>query len=656
MPFRSTTTAAPNGLSAAPAAVAGWLGVALWNSVRITLSPLGPGGFGVRLGHLVIDLGHTLAIGLLVGGVILGYRRLPVRRVWDYLVVALVAIGLGQVVLVPDLEGAIERWTDGTGGPWLVRGAAAMVALAVPACFFLGLLAVRYRLRWAAAATASVVIASNDRILTNGYPGAHVLMATCGATLLGTALYGLRVRFLSAGRSSLRGKLLIGAATLVSFGTLILPASARVRIELVQRDTALLAPWLGTLDTPASDAPVDIPKELATWYEPRRRRPEVPPSSFRPLPPNPIVVLVTIDALRMELMDAKFERVAPNLHEMRKHAVYFSQARSSGSDTRFSLATLFSGRHMSTMKWNWRSRLRPTLENDRAPRLPELLERGDVTTVTGIALPNMLVPRIGIVRGFSEEFFKNEAEEGGATIQIVNHAIERLRHQGPEPLFYFTHLIDPHVPYRKHGKRAKTQYDAYLLEVEFVDGHLGRLRRAIRELGLEHRTALIVSSDHGEGFGEHGIYHHNKALYDVMVHVPLMFEIPGVEPRTIDHHVSLMDVGPTILDLFGVPVPGSWVSESLVPFLAGKVEKTHRPIFMERPTEQAVLFHDGIKVMLRQKPDVEEIYDLRSDPNELDNLRDALGAEGDRRVALARAYAKAHAGTRASGSQRGRDR
>ena len=124
--FRSPTTAAPDGLSAAPAAVAGWLGVALWNTVRIAISPLGPGGFGVRLGHLAIDLGHTLAIGLFVGGAIVGYQRLRARWAWDYAVVTLAAVGLGQLVLVPDLEGAIERWTD-PGDRCLHRGALSVV-------------------------------------------------------------------------------------------------------------------------------------------------------------------------------------------------------------------------------------------------------------------------------------------------------------------------------------------------------------------------------------------------------------------------------------------------------------------------------------------------------------------------------------------------
>jgi arylsulfatase A-like enzyme len=256
----------------------------------------------------------------------------------------------------------------------------------------------------------------------------------------------------------------------------------------------------------------------------------------------------------------------------------------------------------------------------------------------------MLVPRIGIVRGFQEEFVKREGKGmGGGTVQVINHLIERLEDPGPGPLFYFTHLIDPHVPYRKHGKKKpKTEYQAYLGEVTFSDRHLGRLMNAVKELGLEDRTVLIVTSDHGEAFGEHGLFTHNKPLYEVMVHVPLFIRIPGATPNAIDAHVSQMDIGPTVLDLFGLPTPGWFMAESLVPLMAGGSRAPHRPIFMERATEVALLFDDGIKVMLRKRPESEEIYDLEHDPDEEHDLREELGEEGDRLVALTRAYAEAH--------------
>jgi len=252
------------------------------------------------------------------------------------------------------------------------------------------------------------------------------------------------------------------------------------------------------------------------------------------------------------------------------------------------------------------------------------------------------VPRFGIVRGFDEQLDRTAELDRPRTEEVVDQAIERLRHQGPGPLFFYTHILDPHAPYHRYGAQVDTEYEAYLLEVSLADKHVGRLRKAVRELGLSDRTALIVGSDHGEGFGEHGVFHHNKTLYEVMVHVPLMVEMPGVKPRVVDQFVSLMDAAPTILDLFHVPTPGNWMADSLLPFLAGGRIDPNRVIFMDKQNESAMLFPDGLKVIRRGG--VEELYDVRKDPTEADNLWDSMGDEARRRMGLMQAYTDVHFG------------
>jgi len=172
--------------------------------------------------------------------------------------------------------------------------------------------------------------------------------------------------------------------------------------------------------------------------------------------------------------------------------------------------------------------------------------------------------------------------------------------------------------------------------VSVADENVGRIRRAITELGLERRTALIIGADHGEAFGEHRIFTHGKAFYDVLVRVPLLVEIPGVTPRTVDDFVALMDVGPTVLDLFGVPTPGYFMAETLTPYLLGRRGDPNRIILMEKPTQRAMLFPDGLKVMERRGAC--ELYDVRRDPDEKDDLWARLGDESQRRLALPDAY------------------
>lgn len=619
--------------------------VALVNGLDVLTRALGPRGVSTRLLHLAVDFGQTLAVGLVVAGAVeLWRRRGPKGALHASIAVFAVSITLAELVLRNDVDGVVARLLGEDRDLELGDAvAAALVSLTVPAALVVGRRWARPRLRVLPLVASVVVIHLNALVLVNGYPGVHLFIAAVGATLFasaftGTALGPRAERFVTLMKlSPVLGVVVLGAAASV-----VVSPPRPVRAELLERDTALLARYLKS-DAPGRRRKVAIPRHLRPWFESRTIRADVLPSDARLAPENPIVLLITIDALRMELLTPEHRAVAPNLQGLAAQSVSFRQARSFGSDTRFSLGALFTGRYLSQTKWTWRSRLRPTLEDDLELRLPELIKRGRIRTVTGISLPNMLVSRIGIVRGFQEQYVKREDDGKPGTEEVIDHAIERLKRQDGKSLFYFTHLIDPHAPYYRHGKKKPpTEYEAYLGEVTFADLHLGRLMRAITELGLEERTVLIVTSDHGEAFGEHGLLRHNKPLYEVMVHVPMLVRVPGVSPKAIDAHVSLMDIGPTVLDLFGLSTPGNFMGESLVPLLAGEPPPPHRPIFMERPTDMALLFADGIKVLLRTRPDSEEIYDVLRDPDEEEDLRESLGDEGDHRVALTRAYHAAH--------------
>jgi arylsulfatase A-like enzyme len=352
------------------------------------------------------------------------------------------------------------------------------------------------------------------------------------------------------------------------------------------------------------------------------------------------VVVVTVDALRADALGPRYQKRLPNFVEMMKRGVTFTQARSAGSGTRVSLAGLLAGRYHSQLRWNHSESLRSTLERDRLPRLPDLLEPHGVHTVSAVTLANSLEPKIGIVTGFEELKQIPDNGELKGTPEIVEHLLDTLKRQGPSSLFYYPHLLDPHFPYYRHREGPKGSEEAYHQEVEYVDGFVGKIRKGIEEYGLASRTLFIVSADHGEGFGEHGLRGHNKLHYDVMVHVPLIVEGPGLEPRTVTTPVSMMDIGPTVLDVLGAPTPGYFMGESLVPMLRGGAGPKHRPTFAGASFGEAVVFQDGMKVILRTRPPTEEVYDLRKDPKEESNLRDT--PEGEKRTALARAYSAAH--------------
>lgn len=137
---------------------------------------------------------------------------------------------------------------------------------------------------------------------------------------------------------------------------------------------------------------------------------------------------------------------------------------------------------------------------------------------------------------------------------------------------------------------------------------------------LAERTALIVSADHGEAFEEHGQRYHATSLYEEVLRVPLLIAVPGIPARTIDTPVTLVDVGPTILDLFGLSTPGTFMGESLVPLLRGETPALSRPIVADAGRRmQAMVFADGVKAIRDLHLDTVEVYDLQRDPEERHN-------------------------------------
>ena len=178
--------------------------------------------------------------------------------------------------------------------------------------------------------------------------------------------------------------------------------------------------------------------------------------------------------------------------------------------------------------------------------------------------------------------------------------------------------------------------------VGFVDGFVGEVCAAIDRLGIADRVLLFVTSDHGEAFGEHGSTFHGGTLYDELVRVPLVARGPGLVPREVDTAVSLIDVGPTILDWFGVPTPPSFMGESLVPFLLGGSRSFSRPIVSETGLKQAMLFGNGRKVIRDLRQNTLELYDLTLDPGELVNLSDSIDPDEDEHVLLLRSFFQMH--------------
>ena len=213
---------------------------------------------------------------------------------------------------------------------------------------------------------------------------------------------------------------------------------------------------------------------------------------------------------------------------------------------------------------------------------------------------------------------------------------------GDEPFFAWLHLYDPHQPYEPPAEWAERfPDDPYRGEIAFVDQQIGRLLEDLERRGLAGDTAVVVTSDHGEGFGEHGEWGHGLLAYNETLRVPLIVHAPGplAAGRVVEERVSLYDLFPTLTGLFGLEdapvVPGRNLWGVLRPGEPAELEPV--PVYFETLASQekgwapltGIIDGDHKYVDVP----VPELYDLAEDPGEENNLLAAApvlwrGAQG----------------------------
>jgi arylsulfatase A-like enzyme len=356
------------------------------------------------------------------------------------------------------------------------------------------------------------------------------------------------------------------------------------------------------------------------------------------------VIFFSVDSLRADVpSDARHSKYMPNVVELMNQGTTFTNARAPGSMTKYTLAGISSGRYFSQQNWgavgksHW-----PT--NDQSVHLASVLSPAGVFTAAFPAA-RWLQNGPGVLRGFDhndwsgDERGRGEHWVGGKA--LTEQLIAQLERQAARPGFYWVHHLDSHSPFQKGGRRGKP-FDRYLKALRVVDGYLGEVRAAVTRLGLDERVLWVLMSDHGEAFGEHDAHFHGGSLYEELIRVPLVVKGPGVPSREVDVPVSLIDLGPTVLDWFGLHTPASFMGESLVPFLVGERREFSRPIVAETRLKQSMSFADGRKVIRDLRRGTLEVYDLKSDPGELVNLSDDIDVDQDEHVLLMRSFFQVH--------------
>jgi len=347
------------------------------------------------------------------------------------------------------------------------------------------------------------------------------------------------------------------------------------------------------------------------------------------------LLVITLDTVRADRIGAYgYEKAeTPHLDELARKGVMFENCYTPAPLTLPAHCSLFTGRY----PLGHRVRDNGTFFlNEDEVTLAEMMGQREYKTYAVIA-SFVLLAKFGLDQGFSEyddslnfdELLHNFYSEIPA--DVVYAKFNRwLKKKGQQRFFAWVHFYDPHAPYEppeEYRKNRGSLSDLYDGEVAHTDVYVGKI---VEDLENDHRlddTLIVIVGDHGEAFGEHEEYGHSVFCYEENLKVPFVFFNPRLFPEglLIKDRVNLIDILPTLSEMFGMDIPSVVQGKSLVKILDGKGEKGERSFYIESMYGKESLgwapltgIIDGpYKYISLPEP---ELYDLKTDMREKTNL------------------------------------
>lgn len=640
------------GLLGVPLALAGWgLGAGAWLARRG--APLGDrAGLEAWLALALLALSGSAAVLLAVQRAVIVVGPLVKRPVYHGLAAGLVAVGVGLACLavglllwrpltrvlfgvLARLPARVDPQTTFGAVLWLV--VVATLALVLPPLILPELRTVDLRPAQMGFAWLIVLVVAVRALA----PLAHRIPSrTAWAVLAATGLLGVSSLAWSAGAlGATQSRRLVLDRDTVLAGRIV-----RVLASLSDRDGDGIPGAFGGADCDDADPSVrpgvydppgdgidqnctgaDLDPKADPMAAPKRR---LPPEGGQ----KHNVVLVTLDAVRKDLADVHM----PNLKALAAEGIDYANAYAAGASTYWSMPALLGGKMPSRFE----------MARDQTPVRTETLLT-EVLWANGWHTALYANVTIFFVRGLRQGARAANYETSDFTTHGATPGSEHLtdgmmkyvrswkagRQQPNRPRFFlWGHYYDPHDPYFEvpgypaEEKTDKSRYEAIL---RYTDHHLGRLFEGLKAEGLWDSTVIIVTSDHGDEFLDHGHRFHGKTLYDEMVKVPLVVRVPGVAPRVVETPIGAYEVAPTLLELLSVKIPDAFEGRTRFEEVLEGATVPVEPVFFEvlpdsnYGTHQVGMRLGDLKLIHRIREGYYELYDLAADPLERRNVFDS---------------------------------
>lgn len=382
----------------------------------------------------------------------------------------------------------------------------------------------------------------------------------------------------------------------------------------------------------------------------------VPTPAAVTAPPARNVVVLLIDTQRADHIHAWNPQTrvrTPSLDRFAQEGALFEAAQSPENWTKPSVASVLTSLYPMTHGAKTDDARLPAA----AVMLSEVYKEAGFSTASFIA-NGYVSDRFGFDQGWDHytNYIRENRDTRAST--LFHDAGDWIEQHKNERFFVYVQTIDPHVPYdppdeylrqydsSEYGGQVTPRQTADLLEkakknppevvfneadrtrlealydgeVAYHDHEFGDFVARLRSLGVYDNTLFVVTSDHGEELHDHGSWGHGHTVYQELLHVPLAFRYPaGIRAgQRLPETVSTVDIGPTILEMTGVPVHQSAEGQSLRPDLRGEVPPGPSVAFSDFLDDRRVIRAGRWKLIMRGTNST--FFDLQQDPGELHEI------------------------------------